>query len=149
MKKDAAKLKEYNDFCKALRPGNILYNINYTNLWGEYLLVAQVAHIIVRDVDTYNVMLLGLKKQDKDYVSKETCVFLTPDSADQIPFLKYVGYSHFTMTPTFSEINVNSGLASIYSQMDLHELLDRLSVPKPRLRKYGNDGTPVIKNTNN
>ena len=142
-------IKEYNEFCKELKAGHILYNINSMNLWGDYLLVAHVTHIRVGNADTYTALLLGMKKQDGQYVSRNFCIALTPDNMEQIPFLKHVGYSKFTLVPVFEEINVNVGLATVYSQTDLHKFVSKLSIRKPRVHKYGKDGKPVIKKNGN
>ena len=142
-------IKEYNEFCKELRAGNILYNINSMNLWGDYLLVAHVIHIRIGNADTYTALLLGLKKIEGQYVPRNFCISLTPDNMEQIPFLKHVGYGKFTLVPVFNEINVNVGLATVYSQTDLHKFVSKLSIRKPRTHKYGKDGKPVIKKNGN
>ena len=142
-------IKEYNEFCKELRAGNILYNINSMNLWGDYLLVAHITHIRVGNADTYTVLLLGMKKVEGKYVPRNLCVSLTPDNMEQIPFLKPVGYSKFTLVPVFDEIKVDVGLATVYSQTDLHKFVSKLSIRKPRVHKYGKDGKPVIKKNGN
>lgn len=142
-------IEEYNAFCKGLRAGNILYNINSMSLWGEYLLVANVTHIKVGNTTTYTAMLIGLKKQDGQYVPRNLCVSLTPENMEQVPFLKHVGYGKFTLVPVFDEININVGLATVYSQTDLHKFVTKLSIRKPRVHKYGKDGKPVIKKNGN
>lgn len=142
-------IEEYNAFCKELRIGNILYNINSMNLWGEYLLVANVTRIRFSNTDTYTALLLGMKKVDGKYVNRNFCISLTPDNMAQIPFLKCVGYSRFTLVPVFDEINVNVGLATVYSQTDLHKFTSKLSTRKPRTHKYGKDGKLIIKKNGN
>ena len=142
-------IKEYNEFCKELKAGHILYNINNMNLWGDYLLVANVAHIRVGNADTYTVMLIGMKKEEGKYIPRNFCVSLTPDNMEQVPFLKHVGYGKFTLVPVFQEINVNVGLVTVYSQVDLHKFVSKLSIRKPRTHKYGKDGKPVIKKIGN
>lgn len=137
-------LSEYNSFCKGLKAGHILYNINSMNLWGDYLLVAHVAHIRVGNADTYTALLIGLKKQEGKYVPINLCISLTPDNIEQIPFLKPVGYGKFTLIPMFDNIDINVGLVTVYSQTDLHKLVTKLDIRKPRTRKYGKDGKPVI-----
>jgi hypothetical protein len=149
MTENKTGIKEYNEFCKGLRAGNILYNINSMNLWGDYLLVAHVTHIRVGNADTYTALLLGLKKIEGQYVPRNFCISLTPDNMEQIPFLKHVGYGKFTLVPVFDEINVNVGLATVYSQTDLHKFVSKLSIRKPRTHKYGKDGKPVIKKNGN
>ena len=142
-------INEYNAFCRELRAGHILYNINNMNLWGDYLLVANVAHIRVGNADTYTALLLGMKKVEGQYIPRNFCVSLTPDNMEQTPFLKHVGYGKFTLVPVFDEINVNVGLATVYSQTDLHKFVTKLSIRKPRVHKYGDDGKPVIKKNGN
>lgn len=149
MTENKTGLSEYNAFCSELRTGNILYNINSMNLWGDYLLVAHITRAKIDNVDTYTVLLLGLKKQDGKYIPRNLCISLTPDNMEQIPFLKHVGYCKFTLVPVFEEINVNVGLATVYSQTDLHKFVSKLSIRKPRTRKYGDDGKPVIKKNGN
>lgn len=149
MTENKTGINEYNAFCKELRAGHILYNINAMNLWGDYLLVAHVSHIRVRDVDTYTALLIGLKKQDGKYIPRNSCIALTPDNAEQVPFLKHVGYSKFILTPVFDSIDINVGLATVYSQTDLHKFVSKLSIRKPRTHKYGKDGKPVIKKNGN
>ena len=142
-------INEYNEFCKELRAGNILYNINSLNLWGDYLLVAQVTRIKVGNAHTYTALLIGLKKQEGKYVPRNLCISLTPDNIEQIPFLKQVGYGKFTLVPVFEDININVGLATVYSQTDLHKFVSKLSIRKPRTHKYGKDGKLIIKKNGN
>lgn len=142
-------LKEYNFFCKDLKAGSILYNINSTNLWGDYLLVINVDHIKFNNFSTYTALLLGLKKEDGKYVSRNFCISLTPDHKAQIPFLKYVGYSKFKLIPVLEDVKINVGLVARFSQVDLHEFAQKLSISKPRTHKYGKDGKPIIKKTGN
>ena len=142
-------LKEYNFFCKELNKGSILYNINAMNNWGEYLLVINVDHIKFNNFSTYTVLLLGLKKEDGKYISRDFCISLTPDHRAQIPFLKYVGYSRFQLIPVLDDVKINVGLVARFSQVDLHEFAKKLSIRKPRVHKYGKDGKPVIKKNGN
>ena len=142
-------LPEYNAFCKELRAGVILYNINNMNLWGDYLLVVNVAHIRVGNADTYTAFLLGLKKEEGKYITRNLCISLTPDKMEQIPFLKQVGYCKFKLAPVFDEIKMDIGLVTVYSQTDLHKFVSKLSIRKPRTHKYDKEGKPVIKKNGN
>ena len=142
-------IREYNLFCKELRAGHILYNINAMNLWGDYLLVANISHVRIGNADTYTVLLLGLKKEDGKYVPRNLSITLTPEHMEQVPFLKHVGYSKFTLVPVFDEIKVDVGLATVYSQVDLHKFVTKLSIRKPRNHKYGKDGKLVVKKPGN
>lgn len=142
-------INEYNAFCRELRAGCILYNINSMNMWGDYLLVAHVTRIRVGNVNTYTVLLLGLKKQEGKYIPRNLCISLTPDCMEQVPFLKPVGYGKFTLVPVFDEVKVDVGLAAVYSQTDLHKFVSSLSIRKPRTRKYDKDGRLIIKKNSN
>jgi hypothetical protein len=149
MTENKTGINEYNAFCKELRAGNILYNINSMNLWGDYLLVAQVTHVRVGNASTYTVLLMGMKKEEGQYVPRNFSISLTPDDMAQVPFLKHVGYSKFNLVPVFSEININVGLATVYSQTDLHKYVSKLAIRKPRTHKYDGEGKPVIKKSGN
>lgn len=142
-------LNEYNDFCRDLRAGNVLYNIDSTNLWGDYLLVVNVAPVKIGNVRTYTALLLGLKKENGRYVSRDLCISLTPDYANRIPFLKHVGYCRFNLIPVLEKVNIDVGLVTVYGNIDLHKFATKLSVRKPRAGKYGKDGKLVIKKPRN
>ena len=142
-------LDSYNSFCGNLREGYILYNIDSTNQWGDYLLVANVATVRVKGIETYTCMLLGLKKEDNRFVPRNCRIKLTPDYAGNIPFLKYVGKCDFTIVPVVENVEVNLGLVTVYGTIDLHKFAEKLSIRKPRNRKYGRDGKPVIKKNGN
>jgi hypothetical protein len=135
----------YNEFCKELKAGQILYNLNAMNLWGDYLLVANVIHTRVGNADSYTVLLIGLDKKDNGYIPRNLYISLTPDNVEQIPFLKPVGYCKFKLVPIIENLHINAGLAAIYSQTDLRKFVSKLSVRKPRTRRYDRDGNPIIK----
>ena len=42
-------------------------------------------------------------------------------------------------------LHINAGLTAIYSQTDLRKFVSKLSVRKPRTRRYDRDGNPIIK----
>lgn len=142
-------IKEYNAFCRELKAGHILYNVNPGNMWGYYLLVAHVSHVRVGNADTYAVLLIGMKKTEGKYIPTNLCISLTPENMNQVPFLKHVGYGKFTLIPVFEEVKVDVGLATVYSQTDLHKFVTKLSIRKPRTHKYGKDGKPVVKKNGN
>ncbi len=147
--KGIAGLSEYNAFCKDLMEGNILYNMDKSNLWAEYLLVANITPVRVGNAKTYTVMLLGLKKQEGKYIPINQRISLTPDYARYTPFLKIVGYCRFKLIPEMTDVDVNVGLAAVYGSTDLHKFATKLSIKKPRHSKYDKDGKLVIKKTNN
>jgi len=146
---DSIGLSEYNSFCKELRIGSILYNIDSTNLWGEYLLVAHITKIRVGNAHTYTALLIVLKKEEGQYAPLNLCISLTPDSAKNIPFLKQVGYCRFKLIPSFDSIDINAGLVAVYSQTDLHKFSQNVSIRKPKKRKYSKDGKLVVRKTGN
>lgn len=138
-------LEKYNSFCKELRAGHVLYNMDSSNGWGEYLLVASITSVNVGDVRTYTVLLLGLRKQEGEFVPHHLCISMTPDYANHVPLLKHVGYCRFSLIPLLEEVNINTGLAAVYGNTDLHKFATKLSIRKPRNRKYDKDGNPVIR----
>lgn len=142
-------INDYNKFCKSLYEGCILYNIDSTNLWGEFLLVVNITTITLEGKNTYSVLLIGLKKVQEEFVPYNLRVNLTPDYASSVPFLKYIGYCNFNLNPEVSNASVNMGLATVYSEVNLHKYAKKLSIKKPRKRKYGKDGRVVIRNTEN
>ena len=142
-------IEEYNTFCKSINVGSILYNINSTNCWGEYLLVADITAIKIDNLKTYAILLLGLKKEEGNYKPRELSVTLTPDDANNVPFLKPVGYCTFKLVPQLNKVNVDKGLIAAYSDIDLHKYANRLSIRKPRTSKYNHEGSLVIKKTYN
>lgn len=142
-------LEEYNTFCRNLKEGNILYNIDTTNFWGEYLLVAHKVLVRVQGVKTYTILLIGLQKENDQYKPRNIMVVLTPDCASSIPFLKYVGYCKFKLYPIIDKADVNLGLVAAYSEVDLRKYAYSINMRKPQKTKYGKDGKPVIKKLNN
>ena len=143
------KIGTYNSFCKELMEGNILYNIDSTSQWGEYLLVANITPVEVGNIKTYTVLLIGLRKEDGKYIPINTRVSLNPKYTECIPFLKPIGYCRFTLLPTIEEVNVHTGLAAIYGSTDLHKYTTNLSIRKPRHGRYDKDGKPVLKKPGN
>lgn len=143
------KIGTYNSFCKGLMEGNILYNIDSTNQWGEYLLVANITPVEVGSIKTYTVLLIGLKKEEGRYIPKDTKVSLNPSYAGRIPFLKPIGYCKFSLVPAIEEVNVHTGLAAIYGNTDLHKYAANLSIRKPRAHKYDMDGKPIVRKPGN
>lgn len=135
-------LKEYNEFCNNLKDGYILYNLDSTNDWGEYLLAGEKFSLKVEGQKTYAVLLYGIKRKDNKFVFNKTRVKLTPDCAGNVPFLKYIGRCKCTTFPDMSEFNVNVGLMTAYGSTDLHKFAEKLSIRKPKKRRYGNDGKP-------
>ena len=142
-------LNVYNDFCRNLKEGYILYNVDSTNSWGDYFLVVNVAKVNTSGIQTYTALLLGLKKEGEKFVPRNSRIRLTPDCATNVPFLKYVGKCSYRLIPEIEDVEVNIGLAAVYGSTDLHKFASNLHLHKPRNRKYGNDGKPVVKKAGN
>ena len=146
---NSVEIDTYNQFCSNLCEGFILYNIDSTNLWGDYLLVADIIPVRVGGCKTYTVLLLGLKKEEGQFKSRNLRLKLTPEYAKHVPFLKYVGKCNFNLLPEMKDVSVNTGLVTVYGQTDLHKFATNLSIRKPKRHKYGKDGKPIIKPTSN
>lgn len=142
-------LGAYNDFCKDLREGSVLYNIDPTNMWGDYLLVVNKSIIRVGNAKTYSVLLLGLKKEDGVYKTRNMRISLTPDYAPYVSYLKHVGFCKFELLPVLKDTDIKAGLVAAYSNVDLHQFTKRLSIRKPQRHKYDRDGKPIIRKCNN
>lgn len=147
--KDSVTIEDYNKFCSNLKEGCILYNIDSTNNWGDYLLVVNISAVRVSEQKTYTVLLLGLRKEKDKLVSRNTRIKLIPDYAQNIPFLKPVGYCDFKLIPALDNVKLNIGLATVYGSMDLHKFARNLSIRKPKKRKFGVDGKPIVKKAEN
>lgn len=147
--KDSVTMDDYNRFCSSLKEGCILYNVNNTNNWGDYLLVVNISAVKVSEQKTYTVLLLGLKKEKDSLVSRNTRIKLIPDYAQNVPFLKPVGYCDFKIVPILDNVKLNVGLAAVYGSTDLHKFTKNLSIRKPKKRKFGIDGKPIVKKAEN
>lgn len=142
-------LFEYNQFCESISEGSILYNLDKTNGWGDYLLVANKATVKIQDLTTYTMMLLGLEKKKDKFSLRNLRIKLTPDYVKNVPFLKQVGKCRFRLIPELLEVNVNQGLAVVYGSVNLNKFKQRLGIRKPVKRKYGKDGKLIIKKVEN
>ena len=127
----------------------VLYNIDPTNLWGDYLLVVNVTTVRIYEHKTYTVLLLGLKKENKEFTPRNLKIKMTPEYAKNIPFLKYVGHCNFFLNPILENIEINIALTAIYSSTDLRKFNSAVDLRKPRKRKYDKDGKLVIKKAEN
>jgi len=147
---DNEKIKVFNEFCAALNEGDILYNIDASNLWGEYLLVANIASISVFNKPSFAVLLLGVKKVEQEYVPYNLRISLTPDCAGNVAFLKYIGHCSFKLLPEMNNINISTGLVAIYSNVSLKKYTEQnLTIRKAKKRKYAMDGKLVLRKLNN
>ena len=138
----------FNNFCENLSEGDILYNLDYTNKWGEYLLVLSKATIKMKDCKTYYVLLTGLKKKDGRFIPANTRINLTPKMADSTYFLKPIGSCEYSILPIIENVFINKGLIAMYENTDLKEYSAKAHVRKPKVRKYGEDNKPVVRDIN-
>lgn len=143
------KLFKYNLFCKNLQEGDILYNLDNTNSWGEFFLVATKAAITIGKLKTWCLLLIGMKEKDKQFVPSNTRVHLTPDKSDNTAYLKKVGYCKFEFSVTILNDKVNRGLVVVYQETDLWKYAHKIQAKKPKKRKYERDGKPVVKPAGN
>ena len=142
-------LRMYNDFCASIREGDILYNIDNTNMWGSYLLVAARASINMGGHKTWFMLLIGLDKDGEEFTSNNTRINLNPDKASSTSYLKRIGHTKFKVDIVFKEVNINNGLAVVYENTDLWKYSRKLDTRKPRKKKYDRTGDLLIKNYNN
>ena len=149
MSKSNPDMDAYNSFCKEVKEGSIIYNIDNTNDWGEYFLVANKVVLRIAGIKTYSLLLLGLQKSEGKYKPRDLRINLTPEHAKNIPFLKYVGYANFELLPVIHNAIVNSGLIATFSEGDLHKYAKKFNIRKPQSSKYGKDGYPITKKLNN
>lgn len=143
------KLEDYNNFCALIDEGDILYNVDNTNGWGEYLLVINVSKICIQDIKTYSVLLLGIKKYTDRFTVRNLRIALTPDYVNNIPYLKKVGHCSFQLQSTIDNVAFNKALVAAYGNTQLRKYHQKSSFRKPRKRKYDKAGNLVIKKISN
>jgi hypothetical protein len=148
-KTSRVELDSYNNFCKKLSEGSVIYNVDTTNGWGEYLLVIDKSSICIGKTHTYSIILLGIQKERGRYLPRNLKISLTPENASNIPYLKYVGYCRYELFLVLRDVNINIGLAAAYGSTDLHKFTKNVHIRKPQIRKYNKDGKPVIKKNSN
>lgn len=136
---------QYNRFCKGLCEGDILYNMDNTNLWGDYFLVSVKVPITVGKEKTWFILLLQMEKQESGFVTTTTHINLTPSKVSHTPFLKYVGHCKYTITSSIENSQVNDGLLAIYKDQDLWKYAKQTKNRKPKKKKYKEDGKPFKK----
>lgn len=146
---DKDSIGEYNKFCKNVTEGTILYNIDSTNLWGDYLLVANKCTVSFNGMTTYTLLLIGLKRKDGKMHVRDLKINLTPDYAAYIPFLKYVGKCQYLLVPELYNVDISLALVAVYENTDIWKSSHKASAKKPRRRKYDKDGKPVLKSIKN
>ena len=143
----AASIAEYNSFCKNLHEGDILYNLDVTNLWGEYLLVAAKTKFVVNGIPVFFMLLLGLDNEDGEFKPNNLRISLSPEKLENIRYLKFVGNCKFGIQPIIEKTGLNEALNTMYKKMDLKKYSSNLGLSKPRRRKYDASGELRIKST--
>lgn len=143
---EVVDIEGYNKFCSNLTEGSVLYNVDSTNCWGNYLLVANISKVKVGNTSTFTVLMLGLNKIANKFLPRNFKIRFTPAYMKSIPFLKYVGRCKFSLTPVLENIKINTGLVAIYGQTDLHRYSHHADVRKPKNSKYDKEGNSINKN---
>jgi hypothetical protein len=135
----------YNKFCSELKEGDILYNINKPNGWGEYLLVANKTCLLINDILTWTILFVGLSPE---YEDNNTRINLTPENADNISFLKKIGHCKFSMVCSIGYRSINENLLKTYKNTSLWRYAGKILFRKPKRRKYGKDGNLMVRSGN-
>lgn len=141
-------IKEYIEFCKNIREGDILCDVGGTNISSELLLVAGKITIIIGDIETYSLILLGMKKQNDKIVPDGKRVDITPQKVAFARFLKLVGHCEYSLVAVVDNYRVNTGLVVSYKDADMKNFSKNHS-RKPRLGRYGDDGELLVKSATN
>ena len=138
----------YNGFCSILSEGDLLVNMNKSNGWGEYLIVALKATFIVANQDSYFCLLMGAKVDKNNVSTTGYHIYFTPDKASMVPFLRKVGHCDFELTPVIKGSTVNKGLIAMYSSVNAWNYSKVSGYRKPKTGKYDTDGKPVVRQNN-
>lgn len=145
---DVIKLVEgrqvYNTFCQDINEGDIIYNLNKALVPGEYLLV--ISKIAVNN--TWALLMLGMSLKDNEFVSANIRFLLTADMASYVSYLKKVGHADFDVEFCLNNTSVNNNLTVAYKSIDIWKYSSRICSRKPRRKKYGKEGYPIVKKDN-
>jgi len=142
------RLIDYCAFCNTLKVGDLLYNINSANAWGEYLLVATKANVYVDCEKTPYVMLLGLQDRKGEFTFNNKRIDFTLELDNMIPFLKVVGKCKFELRPIIIKCIPIKELLALYKSIDPWKYAQKIDGRKPKTKKYEKDGTKVVKRIN-
>ena len=142
-------IEDYNNFCKECKEGDILYNIDKDNDWGEYLMVASKSIIEIGEQRTWMVVLLAMQYTDNTFSATGTHINLSPDKAAWIHYLKKVATCKFVLNPQLSSIKVNRGLLIILKDQKAWKYARQQKISRPKKRTYDVDGMKIVKKTGN
>lgn len=134
------RLSSYNAFCSTLHEGDILKNLNTSNGWGEFLLVAGKSMVS----DTYSVLLMGLERNEGVFMGNGNSIYLNPDKLEHTSYLRYVGAGKFSFRPVVYDVKLDERLMNVCGRLNVRKV-----GRKPRTKKYDSAGNPIIKRTNN
>lgn len=143
-----SKISQYNNFCRALKEGDILYNKNTSLNCGNLFLVAAKGVVVLDDTETYLILLLGLKIKDDKIIPNGERIDLTPQKSYITVYLRKVGHCEYNLAPEMLDYEVNKGLMVVYKEVNLEKFL-KVFPHKPKFAKYGDDGNPLVKSTTN
>ena len=139
----------FTAFCRERHEGEILYNLDSTNLWGEYLLIVSKIKFKVNGTTTYCLILHSVTLKDHTLIPLNRRIDFSSEMANSVPFLKPVGFCKFELNPHFTKVDINLPLIVTYKNQDIWDYTKRSKTPKPKKRTYGIDGLKIIKPTDN
>lgn len=144
------KLSTFNEFCTEHKEGDILLNLSTNNLWGKYLLVTAKSLLCADSVRVGYLMLMSLERSPSGELKPTgKRVDLTFDKANNINYLKKVGFCRYSITPTIVECKTNFNLVKRYQGMNMAKFSAKQKSRKAYRKKWGLDGEKIIKETNN
>ena len=135
----------YNRLCKQFHEADILYNLDITNMWGEYLLVAAKSIFKMDGIKFYYIMLLGLDKTEDGFKPNNLKISLAPEKLENLSYLKPIGTCKFRVVSEIESTDINTELEENYKNIDPWKYNSRLTTRKPVRRKYDSNGELVIK----
>ena len=145
-----SKLLAFNEFCMEHKEGDILLNLNPSNMWGKYLLVTAKSLLCADSVRVGFLMLMGLeRKENGELKPTGKRIDLTFDKADHTNYLKKVGFCKYSITPRLVESTTNFNLVKRYQGVGMAKYNGRQKVRKPLAKIWDIDGRRIIKDTNN
>lgn len=136
-------LAQYNQFCKSIKEGNILYNRNNSSTIGELFLVAAKITVILNNIETYTVLLIGVREVGGKLVLNNQRIDLTPQKEFISSMLRPVGYCNYDYVSEITEYKLYRGSIAAYRDTDVKKFYSNSF--KTQSRRYGDDGYPLVK----
>lgn len=139
------KINKFNTFCSDLRVGDVIYNIDNTNLWGDFLVVAVKAPIRYLSIKTWYILLLGVDRKEEGFESNNVRIDLTVNKAGNVDFLKVIGRCKIKLIPQIENQNIHNGLLVTYKDVGLRKYSERSKLRKPKYKKYDKNGELIVR----